>query len=75
MKRRIVHVVTGLPVGGSQMMLLKLLTAMDPESWEAEVISLRDIGVMGERIRSMGVAVRALGMRESVGDIAAPGSS
>src|SRR5262245_21123072 len=73
MKRRIVHVITGLPVAGSQMMLLKLLTAMDSDSWEAEVISLRDIGVMGERIRSMGVAVRALGMRESLTDIAAPG--
>jgi len=73
MKRRIVHVITGLPVGGSQMMLLKLLTAMDPESWEAEVISLRDIGVMGERIRATGVDVRALGMREHLGDISAPG--
>jgi len=73
MKRRIVHVITGLPVGGSQMMLLKLLIAMDPESWEAEVISLRDIGVMGERIRATGVDVRALGMREHLGDIAAPG--
>ncbi len=71
MKRRIVHIITGLPVGGSQMMLSKLLSAMDPESWEPEVISLRDVGEMGERIRSMGIAVRALGMRESLGDAAA----
>jgi glycosyltransferase involved in cell wall biosynthesis len=71
MKRRIVHVITGLPVGGSQMMLSKLLSAMDRESWEPEVISLRDVGEMGERIRSMGIVVRALGMRESLGDVAA----
>jgi glycosyltransferase involved in cell wall biosynthesis len=73
MKRRIVHVITGLPVGGSQMMLLKLLIAMDPQSWEAEVISLRDVGVMGERIGAMGFPVRALGMREHLRDITALG--
>jgi glycosyltransferase involved in cell wall biosynthesis len=71
MKRRIVHVITGLPVGGSQMMLSKLLSAMDRQSWEPEVISLRDVGEMGERIRSMGIVVRALEMRESLGDAAA----
>jgi glycosyltransferase involved in cell wall biosynthesis len=71
MKRRIVHIITGLPVGGSQMMLSKLLSAMDPETWEPEVISLRDVGEMGRRICSMGIPVRALGMRESLGDVAA----
>jgi glycosyltransferase involved in cell wall biosynthesis len=71
MKRRVAHVITGLPVGGSQMMLFKLLSAMDRESWEPEVISLRDVGVMGERIASTGVPVRALGMRENVRDVAA----
>src|SRR5262245_19275101 len=64
MRRRIVHIITGLPVGGSQMMLSKLLSAMDPEAWEPEVISLRDVGEMGERIRARGITVRALGMRK-----------
>jgi glycosyltransferase involved in cell wall biosynthesis len=71
MKRRIVHVITGLPIGGSQIMLLKLLSATDREAWEPEVISLRDIGVMGERIAAEGIPVRALGMRERPGDVAA----
>jgi glycosyltransferase involved in cell wall biosynthesis len=71
MKRRVVHVITGLPVGGSQGMLQKLLSVTDRESWEPEVISLRDASVMGERIAAMGITVRALGMRGSPGDVAA----
>lgn len=71
MKRRIAHVITGLPVGGSQVMLHKLLSATDRESWDPEVISLRDVGVMGERIAAMGIPVRALGMRERPADVTA----
>jgi glycosyltransferase involved in cell wall biosynthesis len=72
MKRRIAHVITGLPVGGSETMLMKLLAATDRKVWEPEVISLRDVGVMGERIAAMGIPVRALGMRERPADVAAP---
>jgi len=55
MKRRVVHIITGLPTGGSQMMLFKLLSMIDRQLWDPEVISLRDVGVMGERIASLGI--------------------
>ncbi len=64
MRRRITHVITGLPVGGSQAMLQKLLAAMDREAWNPDVVSLRDENVVGARIAATGVTVRALGMRE-----------
>ena len=70
-QRRIVHIITGLPTGGSQTMLAKLLSAMDSEAWAPTVISLRDEGVMGKKLASEGFSVRALGMREHPSDIAA----
>ena len=44
---RIAHVITGLEVGGAEMMLLKLLTAMDRTAFEPLVISLVDPGTHG----------------------------
>lgn len=49
-------------------MLYKLLTGMDREAFEAWVVSLTDIGPVGEKIRALGVPVRALGMRRGVPD-------
>jgi glycosyltransferase involved in cell wall biosynthesis len=69
--RRIVHIITGLPTGGSQTMLAKLLSAMDSKAWPPEVISLRDRGAIGERLLSAGFPVRALGMRERPSDLLA----
>lgn len=59
---RIAHVITGLEVGGAEVMLHKLLGAMDPELFEPLVISLIPPGPMGERIRALGVRVETLGM-------------
>jgi glycosyltransferase involved in cell wall biosynthesis len=69
--RRIVHIITGLPTGGSQTMLAKLLSAMDSKAWVPTVISLRDEGAVGKKLASAGFAVRALGMREHPSDLLA----
>jgi glycosyltransferase involved in cell wall biosynthesis len=69
--RRIVHVITGLPIGGSQTMLAKLVSRMDPKAWSPIVISLRDKGEVGERLEAAGIPVRALEMRESPSDLGA----
>lgn len=71
MARRIVHIITGLPMGGSQTMLAKLLCAMDAKVWAPEVISLRDKGSVGEKLAAAGFSVRALGMREGPSDLLA----
>lgn len=59
---RLMHIITGLNTGGAEMMLYKLLSAIDREVFEAEVVSLMDIGPVGQKIRALGVPVRALGM-------------
>jgi glycosyltransferase involved in cell wall biosynthesis len=71
MQRRIVHIITGLPTGGTQSILVKLLSRMDPGAWDPTVISLRDRGVVGKRLEAQGVPVRALGMREHPADLRA----
>lgn len=62
---RVVHIISGLDVGGAEMMLLKLLE-LPSEDIRHEVISLSDIGPIGDRIRLAGVTVEALGVRRGV---------
>jgi glycosyltransferase involved in cell wall biosynthesis len=47
------------------MMLYKLLSRTDRTVFETEVISLIDVGPIGQKIQALGVPVRALGMRRS----------
>jgi glycosyltransferase involved in cell wall biosynthesis len=63
---RLIHVIAGLELGGAQITLYRLLSGLDRSTFECQVISLTDIGPMGERIRRLGVPVRALGMRPGV---------
>lgn len=51
------------------MMLYKLLLGMNRDAFDARVVSLTDIGPVGEKIRAQGVPVRALGMRRGVPDL------
>ena len=66
---RIVHVISDLDTGGAEMMLAKLVGAMDRARFSSTVISLTDIGQLGEQIVSSGVAVHALGMKRGRPDI------
>jgi glycosyltransferase involved in cell wall biosynthesis len=63
---RIMHIITGLASGGAEMMLYKLLGAMQRDRFANSVVSLTDEGVMGERIRALGIPVRALGMKAGI---------
>jgi glycosyltransferase involved in cell wall biosynthesis len=63
---KIVHVISGLTTGGAEMMLYRLLSFRNDTALAAEVISLVTIGSMGEKVRALGVPVRALGMRRGV---------
>ena len=63
---KVIHVITGLNTGGAEMVLYKLLSVMDRATYTAEVISLTDIGPIGTQIESLGVRVRALGMRRGI---------
>lgn len=57
---RIIHIITGLGSGGAENMLYKLLKYSDSKKYYHEVISLIDEGVIGEKIRDLGVNVHSL---------------
>ena len=60
---KIVHIITGLSTGGAEMMLYKLLSRMNSDEFDSEVISLTDAGPVADKIRMLGVPVHALGMK------------
>ncbi len=66
-KLRITHIITGLAMGGAEMMLYKLLKALQPHC-ESRVISLTQSGPIGEKISGLGVPVQYLGMQPQAPD-------
>lgn len=65
---KVVHVITGLGVGGAETALHRLLSHWDRRRFQAEVFSLTDEGPMADRIRALGVPVRTIGMRPGLPD-------
>ena len=59
---RVLHIITGLGLGGAEMMLLKLLKASDRLTTENVILTLTDLDVLGADIRAQGVRVRSLGI-------------
>lgn len=59
-------IITGLNTGGAEMMLLKMLERLSPTKFSPRVISLTDIGPIGQRIQSLGIPVTALGMQRGI---------
>ncbi len=66
---KVLHVITGLNVGGAENMLAKLIEQGGEDT--PEVLSLLPPGPIAERIKAQGVAVHTLGMRRG---IAGPGA-
>jgi glycosyltransferase involved in cell wall biosynthesis len=62
---RVVHITSGLSVGGAEMMLFRMIKASKGDGVEHTVISLSSIDMIGDRIRALGVEVRLLGMARS----------
>jgi glycosyltransferase involved in cell wall biosynthesis len=60
---RILHIISGLGVGGAETLLYRLIRESQGDGTEHIVISLSSLDVMGDRIRSLGVEVRILGMQ------------
>ena len=59
---RVVHVITGLSVGGAELALYRLAAAMDRQQFHSLVVALGTEGRVGELIRAAGIEVRSLGM-------------
>jgi glycosyltransferase involved in cell wall biosynthesis len=65
---RVLHVITGLGVGGAEAMLAKLVARMDRTRFESMVVSITDRGVLGDTIEQGGTPVAVLGMPRGVPD-------
>ena len=65
----VVHVITGLQVGGAEHMLRRLLLAQAAAdaSSRATVVSLGSLGAIGTMLQTAGIEVIALGMRSPLG--------
>lgn len=64
---RITHVIVGLNVGGAELMLKRLITSHCRRSdYSHRVISLTELGKVGEDLRELGIPVRTLDMRNGV---------
>ncbi len=64
-KIKVVHVISGLNAGGTEMMLYKLLSQMSESKFENTVISLTDSenGEVGKKIKELGLPLYTLSMR------------
>lgn len=63
---RIMHLTTGLDVGGAEMMLYKLVTGLPRSRFDTKVVSLLPPGAIADRIERAGIATSSLGMRRGV---------
>jgi glycosyltransferase involved in cell wall biosynthesis len=64
-KAKITHIITGLDLGGAEMMLWKLLSASD-RNWDPLVVSLGEEGPLTSRIAGLGIPVHCLGLKRLV---------
>ncbi len=69
-RKRVLHVITGLNVGGAETWLCRLLTGMAGGCWgkrlEHRVVTLLPCGPLAEPIRALGVEVESLGMARGI---------
>jgi glycosyltransferase involved in cell wall biosynthesis len=59
---RILHIISGLGVGGAETLLYRLIRESQGDGTEHMVISLSSFDLMADRIRTAGAEVRILGM-------------
>ncbi|WP_445371127.1 glycosyltransferase family 4 protein [Methylomonas sp. HW2-6] len=69
----VVHVITGLNVGGAERMLWKLLAHVDRERFDMRVVCLIGDGPVADDIRALGIPVLCLGARSPVSGLKAVG--
>jgi glycosyltransferase involved in cell wall biosynthesis len=59
---KILHIISGLPIGGAEMMLYKLISVIDRDIFEPVVISLTDYGSLGNNIKKLNIPVYKMEM-------------
>jgi len=63
---KILHIISGLSMGGAEMMLYKLLSLTDRSQFSPVVISLTDDGILGENIINLDIPVYQIGLNSGI---------
>jgi glycosyltransferase involved in cell wall biosynthesis len=71
--RLLLHVVSGLGLGGAEAALARLVEGLGGRGWRSVVVSLRDHGHFGPRLAAAGAEVVALGLQSAAGGLRATG--
>jgi glycosyltransferase involved in cell wall biosynthesis len=66
-KRRVLHLITRLPIGGAERMLLGVLRNLDATRFDSVVCCIQDRGELADEVESLGIPVQALGLMERGG--------
>ena len=63
---KVMHIITTLGPAGAENMLCRIAAGMDETRFQSEVVSLTGVLDLAERMQSIGVRVRTLGMKKGV---------
>ena len=63
---RVLHLITGLGLGGAETMLAKLLERIDHDRFSSAVVSMTGANAVAQRIEAAGVQVHSLGLSRGV---------
>lgn len=66
-KRRILHLITRLPIGGAERMLLGVLRNLDPAQFDSEVCCIQDRGELAAEVEGLGMPLHVLGLMQRNG--------
>lgn len=61
-RTRILHLITRLPIGGAERLLLGILRHLDPTRFESTVCCIQDRGELADEAEALGIPVIALGL-------------
>jgi len=66
-KRRILHLITRLPIGGAERLLLGILRNLDPNEFESVVCCIQDRGELADEAEALGIPVILLNLMQKGG--------
>lgn len=66
-KIRILHLITRLPIGGAERLLLGILRNLDPDEFESVVCCIQDRGELAGEVEALGIPVIALDLMQKGG--------
>lgn len=64
-KHKILHLITRLPIGGAERLLIDVLRNLDPTQFESEVCCIQARGELASEIEEMGIVLHNLGRMRS----------